>query len=277
MTANNNPAAPNDATATAITTAQKYQTMFPDVTSLSSQKLLSDSCPHRTHTDTIRWSIDGENALLVDVRTQPERNVSMISGAITLEEFKRNVLPDLLDASPSQLVNRPSTLVLYCTIGYRSGMEGRKLQNEYPFLFQQQYDEEKHESFEHQNLHGRINPQMKIRNLDGILNFANALAALDVKSNNDGGSTVAEAASEIMNTEANLPYKELLINPKTNEPTRRVHTYGLSWKNCLSTQYDPVVFSRLEFAWRGLGVVLRSIPCFFYCMGASCCKTPVQH
>lgn len=54
--------------------------------------------------------------LIVDVRGPEEYQVSMIPGAITKEQFERN---------KSQYRHR--TIVVYCTIGYRSGQYAKKL------------------------------------------------------------------------------------------------------------------------------------------------------
>lgn len=51
-----------------------------------------------------------KNIVLVDVRSPEERAVSMIPGAISTEEFERNL---------EQYKN--ATVIAYCTIGYRSG------------------------------------------------------------------------------------------------------------------------------------------------------------
>jgi rhodanese-related sulfurtransferase len=55
--------------------------------------------------------------ILVDVREPVEQAVSMIKGAITKKKFLEN---------PSQFKGK--TIVPYCTIGYRSGLFAKKLQ-----------------------------------------------------------------------------------------------------------------------------------------------------
>ena len=54
-----------------------------------------------------------ENALLVDVRSDEEWEVSRIPGALTLEEYQKKL--------DSQTLTKDSTVYFYCTIGYRSG------------------------------------------------------------------------------------------------------------------------------------------------------------
>lgn len=53
----------------------------------------------------------GEDWLVVDVRPAVERDVSMLPGAVSLDELARD--PGLSEGR---------TVVAYCTIGYRSGM-----------------------------------------------------------------------------------------------------------------------------------------------------------
>jgi sodium/bile acid cotransporter 7 len=57
-----------------------------------------------------------EQVLFVDAREDYEQDVSMISGAITLEEFNKE-----------QNSYRDRNIVVYCTIGYRSGLYTKKL------------------------------------------------------------------------------------------------------------------------------------------------------
>lgn len=56
------------------------------------------------------------NLVVVDVRTEKERMVSVIPGAISKADFERN-----LDSY------KDSAIVVYCTIGYRSGRYAQKL------------------------------------------------------------------------------------------------------------------------------------------------------
>lgn len=240
----------SQATAAASAMSQKYHSMFPQVVPLTSQTLINDTISKATE-DTPQWNIDGQHVLLVDVRSQPERKVSMISGAISLNEFKTKVLPNLIDKASD---DAPSNIVLYCTIGYRSGMEGQKLMNEYPYLFREYDDSGQSET--NNNLSDEQRCKMRIRNMDGIVPFANALES-----------------ANMFTVQSNLETSNFLIDPSTKQSTNRVHVYGSSWKHCLNERYDPVTFSRVEFAWRGLGVLFRSITCPV-CSSLSCCCRP---
>ena len=222
----------------ATVTSHKYHELFPEVAPISSQKLIEDTVLKNSNADTSenQWDIDGKRILLVDVRSPPERKVSMIAGAISLHEFNTNVLPNLMDTSCDKL---PQSIVMYCTIGYRSGLEGRKLLNEHPTLF---CSCDACDENERNNLNDRS--RIQIRNLDGILPFANALKS-------------PQQSALVLN--------RYLVDPSTKKPTNKVHVYGPSWKNCLDETYEAVMFSKFEFSWRGLGVLFRSAQC------SSCC------
>jgi len=58
-----------------------------------------------------------KNVVFVDVRPKEETSISIIPGALLKKEFEANLE-----------TYRGSLIVPYCTIGYRSGKYGRKLQ-----------------------------------------------------------------------------------------------------------------------------------------------------
>ncbi|OUR99850.1 hypothetical protein A9Q84_02140 [Halobacteriovorax marinus] len=62
--------------------------------------------------------LEASKYVLVDVRSAPERRVSMLPNAISKSEFEEN---------PSKYQNK--TIVTYCTIGYRSSKYAIKLQD----------------------------------------------------------------------------------------------------------------------------------------------------
>jgi rhodanese-related sulfurtransferase len=105
-----------------------YQSKFSDVPALSSETLLNEY-------------LASSDVVLVDCRTLPERNVSMIEGAISLKEFENAY-------HQRQFPNDVPIVVTYCTIGYRSGMEARRLQQKY---------------------------NLTVQSLDGIVSFTHAL------------------------------------------------------------------------------------------------------
>ena len=122
---------------------------------------------------------DGSPIVVVDVRSEAETLVSIIPGAISLVEFENTVT-----TLPSNAV-----VVCYCTIGYRSGLEARRLKEKY-------------------SLEGRI------RNLDGIVSYTHADPPVLV-DNDDSSSNRRE--------------KPHLVNPTTGEKSDMVHIYGNTW------------------------------------------------
>lgn len=106
--------------------ARSYQQRFPSVIPLSSRDLLRNF-PH-------------ERYQLVDCRTRPERAVSFIAGACPVDE---------LDVSEDDDI----VVVCYCTIGYRSGLEARRLKE--------------------------LHPQWTVYNMDGIVAFTHAVQESD--------------------------------------------------------------------------------------------------
>jgi rhodanese-related sulfurtransferase len=82
----------------------RYSEKFPEVKSITASQLQ-------------QWQ-SSQKIILVDVRTPKEREVSIIPNAITSEEFEQNF--DLY---------RHHKIVVYCTIGYRSGKYAQKYPN----------------------------------------------------------------------------------------------------------------------------------------------------
>jgi sodium/bile acid cotransporter 7 len=80
----------------------EYRKLFPEVKEMTVGELIERN--------------SRENLVLVDVRTEAERAVSIISGAISIENFKAN---------KERWKNQ--TIVAYCTIGYRSGLFAKEI------------------------------------------------------------------------------------------------------------------------------------------------------
>lgn len=84
---------------------REYRRSFPDVAGVSPAGL--------------RLMREREEVVLVDVRAAEERDISMIPGAIAVEDFERN---------PERY--QDATVVTYCTIGLRSGLYAQQLLRE---------------------------------------------------------------------------------------------------------------------------------------------------
>ena len=85
---------------------RRYATEFPQVEGITVSELQQ---LHR----------QGQELILIDVRSPEERAVSLISGAITTEEFERDLQQ-----------YQDSTIIAYCTIGHRSGKYAQKMQQQ---------------------------------------------------------------------------------------------------------------------------------------------------
>ncbi|MEM8828436.1 MAG: rhodanese-like domain-containing protein [Cyanobacteria bacterium P01_G01_bin.19] len=87
---------------------REYAREFPQVKGITVQKLQ-------------QLQQQNQNIILVDVRSPKEREVSIIPGAITSEEFEANL---------EQYEDSNAIIVAYCTIGYRSGKYASKLRQQ---------------------------------------------------------------------------------------------------------------------------------------------------
>ena len=109
----------------------------------------SRQCQARnTSISTLRRA-DRPSMVLIDARSSAERSISIIPGAISLAEFEQNIVTTL---SPD------ASVVVYCTIGYRSGIEARRLKEKLD------------------GLDGRI------QNLDGIVPYTHAIGDMSDQS-----------------------------------------------------------------------------------------------
>ena len=87
--------------------AKGYMNSFPTVIGIPTEELIS-KLP----------DISTGNLILVDVRDNREQNISMIDGAITKDFFEEHYLKN-----PSYSFDQSESLVVvYCTVGYRSGL-----------------------------------------------------------------------------------------------------------------------------------------------------------
>jgi len=84
---------------------RKYKRSFPDVPDVSVKELIAMK--------------EKKDVVLVDRRKKKEQEVSMLPGAITAREFEENIER-----------YRDKTIVVYCTIGSRSGHYARDLVEE---------------------------------------------------------------------------------------------------------------------------------------------------
>ena len=91
----------NDRREECLRRVASYQGKFPDVPTLSSKELIDAT--NKTN---------GGDILLVDVRTREEQDISMIPGAIRLQD-----LDDELRKCEDVDESSQKTIVIYCTVG----------------------------------------------------------------------------------------------------------------------------------------------------------------
>jgi len=115
-----------------------YHSKFPDIPSLSSNDLIRQQSQRIDENSKI---------LLVDVRTQAERNISIIPNSISLSEF-HNIMKGYNPTTESSSLLPFASVVTYCTVGYRSGIEARRLRDLYSLP--------------------------RVQNLDGIISYTHA-------------------------------------------------------------------------------------------------------
>ena len=190
--------------------SEYYHNLFPDIPTVSSDYLIS--LKQQGKFDPYDLTEESK-VVLVDVRSKAERSVSVIPGSVSLNTFEHELVPILA----------PDTnIVTYCTVGYRSGLEARRLRNKYGL-------------------------DDRIQHLDGILCYTHAAslhATKDFKEN-----------EKIMDQ---FDFTPKLIDPHSKEETKKVHVFGQTW-NCVSDDFDPVHFSLPVQFYMTLRVGLKSI------------------
>lgn len=135
--------------------AKSYQAKF-DIPPLASETLIQMRTLHDQETSS--------DLLLIDVRTDPERRVSQIPGSVSLAEGR-----DRLQAAAVSGY-RNLTVVTYCTMGYRSGIEAKAIQVQYP--------------------------DINVFNLDGIVAYAHAIR----KAREEGNGQMIEYPLDRLHT-----------------------------------------------------------------------------
>ena len=185
---------------------QTYQSKFRDIEYLSSNQLIELTTQRK------------DDIVLVDVRTNPEREVSVIEGAITKEEFSQR----------AHEIPQNAQVVLYCTIGYRSGLEARRLKIKYPEF------------------------QTRIKSLDGIVSYTHAL-----------GETLNTRKYQNEKSEKEPPSAapRKICHPQTGQSTKKVHTFGGVWGLVDDEYFESTHFSIPELLLRLMQVSGSVVSC----------------
>jgi rhodanese-related sulfurtransferase len=154
---------------------KKYHAMFPKIPTMTSEELVAhwkeidrfederDDSQNSSDSDddTLDASFEeDENSpsplLLIDVRTKAERNVSMLQGAVAMEDHEttRWINKYVHEFDGKHKGGKP-TIVTYCTVGYRSGREAQWLIDDLTSTYGIE-----------------IGKSVDIKNLDGILAYS---------------------------------------------------------------------------------------------------------
>lgn len=228
---------------------KKYQSHFPEIPTMTSKELIerwkqqdrednerdnsiiasnnsndsdgsSSSSSYYSCESFTKTSSKFGPLLLLDVRSKAERDVSIIPGAISMDDLERtkwmnkhvhNSSPEKTSASAAAPTTTVvPTIVLYCTIGYRSGREAQRLVDD----------------LTSNDVGGgiEIGKSVDIKNLDGILAYSfvdDAPPLMSRLSQQDGGSDYVM--------------------------TRHIHSYGKEWSSAMNPEYDVIYFNSNSF------------------------------
>ena len=236
-----------------------YSKKFEDVSYISSEDLVEM---------TSRQGTGHGRIVLVDVRTEPERQVSMLEGAVSKADF----LGSLASVSSSP-TNTDTTgdidndnhndeapmIVIYCTIGYRSGLEARRLGLQYPHL--------KH----------------RIASLDGIVSYTHALGETESFSSDDEHQAQKRlsgdkhdlsrttATDKQGGTASPVTQPPQLVHPQSGQPTTHVHVFGPMWGCVDDNHFETTHFSFPELLVRLVQVFMAILSCFCLRILHVCC------
>jgi rhodanese-related sulfurtransferase len=175
--------------------------------------------------------------LLIDVRTAAEQAVSVIPGSVSLQQVSQRGSNSESAATVQLLLRQDTTVVTYCTIGYRSGMEATRLLHRYP------------------TLEGRI------YNLDGIVAYTYLSSDKESSATHDECSPLSPISvpakkntTKISDTQQEQNKRSHdLVDPVTNKTVFTVHTFGSMWSLA-----DPV-YTASHFSTPQLAVRLGQV------------------
>jgi rhodanese-related sulfurtransferase len=241
--------------------ARSYQRRFRSVQSLSSEDFLHRNFLHH-HAASNRTTVATMTPLdaggvvqvvLLDARTDPERKVSIIQGAVPVADYYNNIHNHTRNDGDSGTT--PTIIICYCTIGYRSGLEATRLQ--------------------------RLCPDATVYNLDGIVAFSHASIGYNNNRRHleESAAHHDEAANAVHDQHHHDHYQ--LVDPATGAPVRTIHTFASLWDYLDPDHYDAVHFPLYSLPWRLLQVgarlvVRHSQTLFHHTLGGggnNCCCT----
>lgn len=221
-----------------------YQSKFPQVSRMSWSTFLNEieQEPEQEKyyaRETNDEEEIGVRAILIDVRTEKEFYTSTIPGSISLKKFKSDILPRFI-TTPSSCNNMK--IVMFCTIGYRSGLEALRLMKKYPSVFSNQ----------------------NVFHLQGIVPYVLLssqyyCSMLEDKSRKSKKSK--EQSYFCFDADGNIT--PILVRPSSNSTdavrcrTRDIHTFSKHWDYTQNKQFKPVYFPFSEMIYHGLAVQMK--------------------
>ena len=200
---------------------QTYHKKFPSIETLTSIEYLREMRIHHQSNPP-----QERKFILVDARSRAEQMVSMIPNAITLIQFEAN-LNSSTSADAGTSLEYPSAsevVVIYCTIGYRSGLEAQRLRHKY---------------------------HLNVKNLDGIVGYTHACAQLQDQEATGGNP------NKIVKGENSNTRRYALVDPNTQQPTTKVHVFGSMW-DVASDGFQTEWFSKFDMVLRGIEVGVKA-------------------
>lgn len=225
----------------------KYQSQFPKIPTMTSEELVErwrqidqqederdDSANSDDETDVVYEPKVGP-LLLIDVRSKEEQAVSMIPGALTMDDLETtkwiNHYVHNIHGTVKRNPRAVPTIVCYCTIGYRSGREAQRLVDDLSSTFGIE-----------------IGTTVEIKNLDGILAYSFVRDAPPLLSCSRGNTSKAAFAG----------------SSSDSFMTRRVHSYGKEWSAAVDPSFEVVYFdSKPKYVRHllqtGLATALRTV------------------
>jgi rhodanese-related sulfurtransferase len=215
--------------------------------------------------------------LLIDVRTAAERAVSVIPGSVPLQQVSQRG-----SAAIVQLLRQDTTVVMYCTIGYRSGMEATRLLHRYPTLEGRIYNLDGIVAYTYLNTNncnatdGATGKQDAISTLDECSPLSPASVPTTTKTTT---TTTTSDPQQEQNQNQNQRQHNL-VDPVTNDTVWTVHTFGSMW-SLADPHYTASHFPLPQLAVRlgqvGGKIVVRfmqrvayyTVQSCYYCCGSS--------
>ena len=261
----------------ALTQVRQNQSQWTEVPTMSGEGLFELFQEHQRHSNnnTNNEEHAESDFVLVDVRSKAERRVSVIANSISLKEYNEIYAPKR-NKNPSDGASSSSSsgtkVILYCTIGYRSGMEATHLLHRDPSLNGRIYNMAGIVAFSHAVVHHAQG--------QGNTNITDATGNMPTNTTASPRTSLSEPSNyhRTPTVEALDPdwAWNLLVDPATQSPTRLVHTFGDTWDLCPENEIETRQFSTLALLWQFLTLFVHMMVRFLQRCGHSLHKATMR-